>query len=324
MTTFNEYLSKVNAAIAAIPYPSTPDGLYRPIEYTMGLGGKRLRPVLVLMACDAFGGDHAAALAPAVGLELFHNFTLLHDDVMDKAPIRRGKPTVHCRWNENTAILSGDAMLTIATSHIAQAPTTCMSQIMELFNATAMEIYEGQQYDMDFENRNDVTTEEYISMIRLKTSVLLGCACKMGAIIAGAATTDAGKIYDFGVNLGLAFQLQDDYLDVYGNEATFGKAIGGDILNNKKTFLLINALSTAQGTDRDELLDLITLPCENPQTKISAVTEIYSRLGVDMATQEAISFYSDNAIALLHDINLPDDALRSFHDFVDMLMRRNK
>ena len=253
MLTFNQYLERVNAAIENLPYPAQPAHLYEPISYTMALGGKRIRPVLVLMACEAVGGDIEKAIMPAVGLEMYHNFTLLHDDVMDKADIRRGKPTVHVKWDDNTAILSGDAMLTMATQLIARADAAVMPQVMELFNRTAMEIYEGQQYDMDFESRGDVTVEEYIAMIRLKTSVLLGCACKMGALIGGADEATAQRFYEIGENLGLAFQLQDDMLDVWGDEATFGKAIGGDIMNNKKTFLLINACQRATDDNRIEL-----------------------------------------------------------------------
>ena len=253
MLSLEEYRKLAKDEIAAIPYPATPNGLYEPIAYTMDLGGKRLRPALVLMACEAMGGDVKKAIKPAVGLELFHNFTLLHDDVMDNADVRRGKPTVHRRWNDNTAILSGDAMLTMSSQYVAQVEPAVLPEIMRLFNQTAMEIYEGQQYDMDFEVRNNVTIEEYIDMIRLKTSVLIGCACKMGALIAGASEANAQALYETGLYLGLAFQLQDDVLDVWGDEATFGKAIGGDIMNNKKTFLLIGAMQKAQGDDANEL-----------------------------------------------------------------------
>ena len=248
MKPFQEYLDTVNQAIAAIPYPAAPSQLYEPIAYHMALGGKRIRPVLLLMACDAMGGDPDAALDAAVGLEMFHNFTLLHDDVMDNADVRRGKPTVHRRWDDNTAILSGDTMLTIATQYIAR---TMSWPVMDLFNQTAIEIYEGQQWDMDYENRNDVTADEYINMIRLKTSVLLGCALKMGALIADADDHEADVLYQAGVNVGLAFQLRDDVLDVWGDPATFGKEIGGDIMNNKKTYLLISAMQLAQGDDAD-------------------------------------------------------------------------
>lgn len=226
MLQFQDYVNVASQAIANIKYPASPAALYEPIAYTMALGGKRLRPVLTLMACDAFCGDHLRALNQAVGIELYHNFTLLHDDVMDKADVRRGKPTVHVRWNDNVAILSGDAMLTMAGRHVAQTDAAHLAPAMELFNRTAMEVYDGQQYDMDFECRNDVTEDEYIAMIRLKTSVLLGCACKMGAIMADASADDAERIYQYGVDLGVAFQLQDDWLDVYGDPATFGKEIG--------------------------------------------------------------------------------------------------
>lgn len=324
MLSFNEYLAKVNDAVAKIEYPAAPSGLYEPIAYTMSLGGKRIRPSLVLMSCDAFGGDVEKAVLPAVGLELFHNFTLLHDDVMDKADIRRGKPTVHVKWNDNTAILSGDAMLTMATQHIAKAPVDVMARVMELYNATAMEIYEGQQYDVDFEQRMDVTVREYIEMIRLKTSVLLGCACKMGAIIAGASDEDADKIYDFGMNIGLAFQLQDDLLDVYGDEKTFGKAIGGDIMNNKKTFLLINALATMSDDDRDELVAWIN--AENPDRaeKVKAVTALYTKAGVKALSEEAVERYHECAVAIIDTLSVGDDAKLAFKAFADSLMSRKK
>ena len=279
MLTFNQYLERVNAAIENLPYPAQPAHLYEPISYTMALGGKRIRPVLVLMACEAVGGDIEKAIMPAVGLEMYHNFTLLHDDVMDKADIRRGKPTVHVKWDDKTAILSGAAMLTMATQLIARDDAAVMPQVMELFNRTAMEIYEGQQYDMDFESRGDVTVEEYIAMIRLKTSVLLGCACKMGALIGGADEATAQRFYEIGENLGLAFQLQDDMLDVWGDEATFGKAIGGDIMNNKKTFLLINACQRATDDNRIELALWLNTENASRAVKVPAVTAIYERLG---------------------------------------------
>lgn len=326
MLTFKEYLSIVNEAISNIKYPQNPAGLYEPIAYTMALGGKRLRPILALMAYEAFSGKALKEdiISPAVGIEMFHNFTLLHDDVMDKAPIRRGKPTVHVKWDESTAIISGDAMLTMATQLAAKAPALYIEKALELFNTTAMEIYEGQQYDMDFESRSDVTADEYISMIRLKTSVLLGCGCKMGALIAGASENNCKLIYDFGVNLGLAFQLQDDLLDVYGDSNTFGKAIGGDILNNKKTYLLINALNKAEGKDVAELALWINAQSPNKEVKIAAVTAIYNRLGIKGLTEKAISNYLDKAIDTLNSIELSKDAHNAFHEFVDMLMNRTK
>lgn len=324
MLSFNEYLQRVNDAVAAINYPATPNGLYEPIAYTMNLGGKRVRPSLVLMACDAFGGNVEQSVAPAVGLELFHNFTLLHDDVMDKADIRRGKPTVHVKWNDNTAILSGDAMLTMSAQYIAMAPVTVMPKAMELYNTTAMEIYEGQQYDVDFEQRMDVKEEEYLNMIRLKTSVLIGCACKMGAIVAEASDEDAQAIYRFGELIGLAFQLQDDLLDVYGDEKTFGKAIGGDIMNNKKTFMLIKAIEMSQGKDHDELLRWIN--AENPDRaeKVAAVTDIYTRTGVKALAEKRIEEYTQEALKQLNIVTMSQEGKDAFRVFAEMLMSRNK
>ena len=324
MLRFEEYVKVASKAIAAIQYPKAPAALYEPIAYTMALGGKRLRPVLALMACDAFCGDYSRAINQAVGIELYHNFTLLHDDVMDKADVRRGKPTVHVRWNDNVAILSGDAMLTMAGQRVAEADSAHIKAAMELFNRTAMEVYEGQQYDMDFENRNDVTEEEYIAMIRLKTSVLLGCACKMGAIMADADAKDADRIYQYGVDLGVAFQLQDDWLDVYGDPATFGKEIGGDIMNNKKTFMLINAMNRATGADREELTHW--LAAENParEEKVAAVTAIYTRLGISELATEAMNRYNDRALQVLNSINISEEARQQFRDFANMLMHRNR
>ena len=324
MHTFNEYLERVNNAIKAIPYPEQPSHLYEPITYTMDLGGKRLRPVLVLMACEAVGGDINRALTPAIGLEMFHNFTLLHDDVMDKADIRRGKPTVHVKWDDNTAILSGDAMLTMATQLIAQAPADVMPQVMDLYNRTAMEIYEGQQYDVDFETRNDVTVDEYIEMIRLKTSVLLGCACKMGALIGGADEATAQLFYKVGENLGLAFQLQDDMLDVWGDEATFGKAIGGDIMNNKKTFLLINAMQRATSDHKVELSLWLSTPNASRAVKVPAVTAIYDALDLRSLSLDAINRYNDEALEALSKIAISDEARSEFANFITRLVKRDK
>lgn len=324
MLKFEEYLAKVNEAISAIPYPKEPSQLYQPIAYTMALGGKRLRPVLVLMACEAMGGDAAKALNAAVGLELFHNFTLLHDDVMDKAAVRRGQPTVHRRWNENVAILSGDAMLTMASQYVARVDEAVLQPVLEVFNTTAMEIYEGQQWDMDYEQRAEVTEADYIEMIRLKTSVLLGCACKMGAIIAGADEANAKALYEVGLNLGLAFQLQDDVLDVWGDEATFGKEIGGDIMNNKKTYLLINALNRAQGDDLGGLRRWITDEYAIRQEKVPAVRAIYERLGLRQLAQEAIAAYTQKALDGLAQVAMGDDDRKEFAEFINRLVDRSK
>ena len=300
MQTIDKYIEVINKAIASIEYPKAPFGLYEPVKYQLDMGGKRVRPLLAVMACDMFGGDIEEVVSPALGLEIFHNFTLLHDDVMDKADIRRGRPTVHKAWNENTAILSGDAMQIIATQKVCEAPARVLKEVLELYNKTALEICEGQQYDMDFETRDDVTREEYIEMIRLKTAVLLGCALKMGAIVAGATLQQAEAIYKFGENIGLAFQLQDDYLDVYGDAETFGKKIGGDILNNKKTYMLISALSLAEGSIKDRLQNLLAGKADDE--KIVQVTAIYSELGIDKIAREKIAEYSQKALAYLDEI----------------------
>ena len=320
MKQFNDYLDIVNQAIASIPYPQQPEQLYEPIAYHMALGGKRIRPVLTLMACDAMGGNPALALDTAVGLEMFHNFTLLHDDVMDNADVRRGKMTVHRRWNDNTAILSGDTMLTIATQHVARSANW---QVMDLFNQTAIEIYEGQQWDMDYENRNDVTVEEYINMIRLKTSVLLGCALKAGALIAGAREEDVETFYEAGVNMGLAFQLRDDVLDVWGDPETFGKEIGGDIMNNKKTYLLISTMQRAQGDDADELRRWLNDPFASRDDKVRGMTALYERLGVRQLAEDAIADYNSRAVASFSKINMSDEDKQAFINLANRLAGRN-
>ena len=300
MQTIDNYIELINKAITSIEYPQSPFGLYAPVKYQLDMGGKRVRPLLTVMACDMFGGDINEAISPALGLEIFHNFTLLHDDVMDKADIRRGRPTVHKAWNENTAILSGDAMQIIATQKVCEAPSRVLKEVLDLYNKTALEICEGQQFDMEFETREDVTREEYIEMIRLKTAVLIGCALKMGAIIAGATPSQADAMYKFGENIGLAFQLQDDYLDVYGDAKTFGKKIGGDILNNKKTYMLISALSMAEGTTKERLHALLVGKADDE--KIAQVTAIYGELGIDKIAREKIAEYSQKALAYLNEI----------------------
>ena len=249
----SDLLEKVNQFIAALPYDRKPETIYAPIKYVLSLGGKRIRPVLMLLAYNLFKDDPESILMPACALETYHNYTLLHDDLMDNADVRRGQPTVHRKWDANTAILSGDSMLVVAYQRIAQVEPSKLQPVLSLFTETALEIGEGQQYDMDFEQRNDVTEEEYIEMIRLKTSVLLACAVKIGAILGGASDEDAERLYKFGEQMGLAFQLQDDLLDVYGDPKVFGKAIGGDITSNKKTYMLINALQRADESQRAEL-----------------------------------------------------------------------
>lgn len=314
MKEFDEYISMVNNALANLKLPSQPAGLYDPIRYSLEAGGKRLRPVLTLAACQAMGKEPITAIHQAIAIEMFHNFTLLHDDVMDNADVRRGRPTVHKKWNQETAILSGDAMLTTSTMLLAIKAGDHLSEALELFNGTAMNIYEGQQYDMDFEKRVDVTVEEYMEMIRLKTSVLLGCACGMGALMADAPFETQVQFFNYGVNLGLAFQLQDDYLDTYGNPETFGKAIGGDILNDKKTWLLIMALRE----DKTGTLSEIIGSDIEPSEKIDRVRKIYDSLQLPDRIHELIRAYIDTAIACLDHIDMMPEA-RTF--FIDLALK---
>lgn len=318
MYTTEYLLNYINKAINEISYPNKPEGLYAPIKYTLDGGGKRIRPVLTLAVCDALGVDIAQAINQALGIEIYHNFTLLHDDVMDKADMRRGRPTVHIKWNEETAILSGDAMLTMASQYACINAGDKIAQVMELFNRTAMEVYEGQQYDMDFESRNDVTVEEYLSMIRLKTSVLLGCACEMGALMAGASDEVKDAFYKYGVKLGLAFQLQDDYLDTYGDPAVFGKKIGGDILNDKKTWLLISAMAE----DKSGRLQKMIGADIAPEEKIATVTAIYNELNLAECCHVLIDNYAADAIAELDKIQLSAEAKSFFVELAQNSCRR--
>ena len=311
MKTVEQYIEAINQGLAQIPYPESPDELYAPIRYELSLGGKRIRPLLTLMACEMFGVDYHQALAPALGIEIFHNFTLLHDDVMDNADVRRGKPTVHKVWNENTAVLSGDAMQILAYMQIMKAPDFYLREVLDVFSHTAMEICEGHQYDMEFEVRDDVTEDEYLNMIRLKTAVLLGGALKIGAIIAEAGATSAEKLYQFGVNIGLAFQLKDDYLDVYGDPVVFGKKIGGDILNNKKTYMLINALRLANGEDKEELLGWLNREDFDSKEKISCITALYNRLGIKELCENKMQEYYSKACGCLKSIEVEDDSYKS-------------
>lgn len=320
MKEYNEYLQIVTDTISNLRLPGQPSGLYDPIRYTLNCGGKRLRPVLALAACEAFGKEAMTAIHQAIAIEMFHNFTLLHDDVMDKAEVRRGRPTVHVKWNEETAILSGDAMLTTANMLLAVKCGERLPQALELFNGTAMNIYEGQQYDMDFESRTDVTVEEYMEMIRLKTSVLLGCACGMGALMADAPFETQVRFFDFGVNLGLAFQLQDDYLDTYGDPETFGKSIGGDILNDKKTWLLIMAMNE----DKSGRIKSMLGTTDDPESKIKAVRSIYDELDLPQRIHELISAYIDTAIKCLDHLELAPEARSFFMDLALKSATRNK
>ncbi len=323
MERLQKYFDAIESALSQIEYAAAPDGLYAPVRYELSLGGKRVRPLLTLLSSEMFCGDYHKALNPAIGLEIFHNFTLLHDDVMDKADVRRGKPTVHKVWDENTAILSGDAMEIIAFRYIARTETPYTGAAIDLFIKTALEICEGQQFDMEFESRTDVAEEEYIEMIRLKTAVLLGCALKLGAIVGGASETDADRIYRFGESLGLAFQLQDDWLDVYGDPARFGKNIGGDILNNKKTYMLINAQRLAQGADAEELSRWLDATDYAPAEKIAAVTALYTRLGVGELCLNQVDAYSRRAMEALHNIEVDEAKKQPLYGLAVSLMKRD-
>ena len=319
MRTFEEICRTIEEALARLTFDQPPRSLFDPITYTLSLGGKRIRPALALMACDLFGGKNEDVLQPALGLEVFHNFTLLHDDLMDEADRRRDKPTVHKLWNPNVAILSGDAMLICAYQLVAKANDKA---ILELFSRTALEICAGQQYDMEFESRPDVTEEEYIEMIRLKTAVLLACALKVGAMIGGASTADADALYDYGIHIGLAFQLQDDLLDVYGDPKTFGKNIGGDILCNKKTFLLINALSAASVEQRQVTEDWMARKTYDAQEKIAAFTNLYNELSIRDLTERRIEDYYRMANEDLARLSIAPETLSVLKGTCDRLMKR--
>ena len=322
MYTSEQILAMVNRTLAELPYDRKPEGLYEPMKYVLSLGGKRIRPVMMLMGYNLYKEDVDSILMPAIGLETYHNYTLLHDDLMDKADVRRGHPTVHRKWNENAAILSGDTMLVMAYRYMAQCAPEYLLQTMELFTETALEIGEGQQYDMEFETRNDVTEVEYIEMIRLKTSVLLACALKLGALLAGAPASDAEALYEFGEQIGLAFQLQDDYLDVYGDFEVFGKRIGGDILCNKKTYMLINALSLANASQRHELESWLAATDYEEEEKIKGVTRLYDEMGIPSLAQQKIQYYYALAQESLSRVSLPDDRKALLWQYAQTMLNR--
>lgn len=324
MLTSQDILNKINQYLDNMAYDRKPASLYSPIRYALSMGGKRIRPVLMLLAYNLFKDDPESILMPACALETYHNYTLLHDDLMDNADVRRGKPTVHRKWDANTAILSGDSMLVLAYQRMAQVPADKLKPILDLFTETALEIGEGQQYDMDFESRTDVTEDEYIEMIRLKTSVLLACAVKMGAILAGASQEDADNLYHFGEQVGLAFQLQDDLLDVYGDPKVFGKAIGGDITSNKKTYMLINAYQRADETQKESLRQWIEAREFDKQEKITAVTELYNQIGIRKLCEEKINHYFAQSEKFLAKVNVPEERKEQLHLFTLKMMKRDK
>lgn len=315
---------KVNTVIGELALHDEPTTLFEPIRYILSLGGKRLRPLLTFMGVNLFGKDIEAARNPAIGIELFHNFSLLHDDLMDRSDMRRGNPTVHKKWNDNTAILSGDAMLIESYNYISDVPSDILPEVLHLFSKTAMEVCKGQQYDMDFEERMDVTEAEYLEMIRLKTGVLIACALKMGAIVAGAPSCDADLLYDFGINIGLAFQLKDDLLDVYGNPETFGKNIGGDIVCNKKTYLLIKALKQSDSAQRTELEKWISAIEFHREEKIEAVKNIYDDLNLKVISENLIEKYYLAALDCLSAINVANERKKELITLSENLMYRER
>lgn len=322
MLTSKEILTKVNEFIEQLPYDRQPQSLYEPVKYVLSIGGKRVRPVLMLLAYNLYKEDPERILMPACALETYHNYTLLHDDLMDNADVRRGLPTVHRKWDANTAILSGDSMLVLAYHRMLQCDADKQPQVMSLFTETALEIGEGQQYDMEFENRDDVTEEEYIEMIRLKTSVLLACAMKIGGILAGASAEDAANLYKFGEQVGLAFQLQDDLLDVYGDPKVFGKAVGGDITCNKKTYMLINAFLRANSEQRAELERWVSAKDFDRQEKVAAVTEIYNQIGIRHICEEKINYYFEESKKYLAKINVADERKQTLLQYTAEMMKR--
>ena len=317
-----ELLVKVNDFLDNLKYDRKPSGLYDPVKYVLSMGGKRIRPVLMLLSYGLFKDDVESVLMPACALETYNNYTLLHDGLMDNAGMRRGHETVHRKWDANTAILSGDSMLVLAYERMAKCNPVYLSDVLHTFTETALEIGEGQQYDMEFETRNDVTEEEYIEMIRLKTSVLLACAQKIGAILAGASKQDQDNLYKFGEQIGLAFQLQDDYLDVYGDPKVFGKKVGGDIICNKKTYMLINAYNRADAEQRRELQHWMEAETFNSDEKVAAVTAIYNKVGVDKLAIEKIAYYFEESKKYLDAVQVSDERKAELRLYAQKMMHR--
>lgn len=305
-----------------IDWNIAPRELYQPIGYALESGGKRLRPTLVLMACELFGGSRSEALPAALAIEIFHNFTLLHDDVMDCADVRRGRPTVHRKWDTNTAILSGDAMMIKAYEQLQRLPEKALCQVLPIFTQTALQVCEGQQFDINFERCEEVSLTEYYEMIRLKTAVLLAAALKIGAIVGGASEKDADLLYNYGIEVGIAFQLKDDYLDTFGDEKTFGKRIGGDILCGKKTFLLINALDRANDAQRTEIRQTLADKNLPEAEKIAKITDIYQQLDIPKLCEEAIEARYQQAVAILHKISDAKNSLQPLEKLAEKLVDR--
>ena len=322
MYSFDQILHIIESEVNKLQFDRHPQNLYLPIKYILSLGGKRIRPALMLMASNLYNEEIEKVIRPAIGIEIFHNFTLLHDDLIDEADKRRNQLTVHKKWNTNTAILSGDAMLILAYQLIAETPLPLLKTILELFTQTALEICEGQQYDMEFEMRQNVSEEEYIEMIRLKTAVLLACCLKAGALIGGASEEEANILYQFGIFTGIAFQLQDDLLDTFGDPQTFGKNIGGDILCNKKTFLLIQTMKRASDQQKEVIYSFQSNTNCSPEEKIVVIKSMYESLGIRELTIEKIQSYFELAMKELFLLNLPAERLQTLHATLDLLMER--
>ncbi|OAB28634.1 geranylgeranyl diphosphate synthase, type II [Flavobacterium fryxellicola] len=322
MHTIYQYQEFLSAYLQSQYETKEPRNLYEPIHYILDLGGKRIRPVLTLMTAEIFDADYKEALPAALAVEVFHNFSLVHDDIMDDAPLRRGQETVHEKWNLNTGILSGDAMLILAYQYFEQYEPTVFRDLAKLFSKTALEVCEGQQWDVDFEKRNDVTIAEYLKMIQYKTAVLVAAAMKMGAIIAETSVENANLIYDFGLNLGLAFQLQDDFLDAFGNPETFGKQVGGDIIENKKTYLYLKAVAFSKQEEAEELKNLFSIQPEDSTEKIARVKTLFDTSGASKATQDAIQDFTLKAFQTLDQMNISADKKEMLKAFGQRLMGR--
>ncbi len=322
MHSINQYQEFIADYLESQYETKEPKNLYDPIHYILGLGGKRMRPVLTLMSAEVFDADYKKALPAALAVEVFHNFSLIHDDIMDDAPLRRGNVTVHEKWDINTGILSGDAMLILAYQYFEKYEPAIFRELAKLFSKTALEVCEGQQWDVDFETRTDVSIPEYLKMIQYKTAVLVAAAMKMGAIIAETSEENANLIYDFGLNLGLAFQLQDDYLDAFGNPETFGKQVGGDIIENKKTYLYLKALEFASADQAQELAELFSVHPLDSTTKIAAVKEIFVASGAAQETKNAIQDFTFKAFDTLQNISIDNDKKEMLRTFGENLMGR--
>jgi len=323
MYSFNESREIINNTISKINLADDPAELFNPIRYTLSTGGKRLRPALLLMSCELFSGKIDEAIMPALGIEMFHNFTLLHDDIMDKSPIRRNKPTVHKKWNENIAILSGDVMSILSYKYITKCNKEILPSVIDLFNQTAIMVCKGQQYDMNFEALQTVTVDEYLNMIELKTSVLIAASIKLGAILGGANQENINHMYNFGMNLGMAFQIQDDLLDIYGDFKIFGKKSGGDIIANKKTYLLVKALEVASSEQKIQIYNQLKKKSFDTDKKISAILSIYNELNIKDISEDLINEYLGKSKNDLEKVSTDDHKKEQLKKVFEILLNRN-